>query len=367
MTILFAILLVVHGLIHLIGGAKAFGWAALPHLTRPISAVGGIVWIGSAILFLAAAVSLFVWPRGWWFIGAAAVACSLAAIVPSWTDAKFGAVANAIVLVGVVFGFLGSGPWSLRAEYDRDVALWVSLPPAEAAITDVDLEPLPAPVQRYLRTAGVVGQPRVRNFHVRLHGRIRGSRDGRWMPLSAEQYDVVDPAARMFYLNASMFAIPVQGYHRYAGDAASMRVKAAALVPVSTASGPEMTRAETVTFLNDLCLAAPATLIDPRISWDSIDSRTVRARFTNAGHTVQAELSFNDAGELTNFVSGDRLAIASDGTMRALGWSTPVSGYRRYGAAILASRGEGRWQDPAGEYAYIELTIDDVRYNVAPR
>jgi hypothetical protein len=31
----------------------------------------------------------------------------------------------------------------------------------------------------------------------------------------------------------------------------------------------------------------------------------------------------------------------------------------------LFSGGEGRWHDPAGEYAYIELTIDDVQYNVA--
>ena len=53
--------------------------------------------------------------------------------------------------------------------------------------------------------AGVVGKPRVRNFRVRMHGRIRNGREDRWMPFAAEQYNVVDPAARLFYLNASMF------------------------------------------------------------------------------------------------------------------------------------------------------------------
>jgi hypothetical protein len=33
----------------------------------------------------------------------------------------------------------------------------------------------------------------------------------------------------------------------------------------------------------------------------------------------------------------------------------------------VPSAGEGRWHGPEGEYAYIELTIDDVEYNVAPR
>jgi hypothetical protein len=33
----------------------------------------------------------------------------------------------------------------------------------------------------------------------------------------------------------------------------------------------------------------------------------------------------------------------------------------------LASGGEGPWHGHGGEYAYIELTLDDVEYNVWPR
>ena len=39
MTTIFAIVLVVHGVIHLLGFAKAFGLAELPQLTQPISSV----------------------------------------------------------------------------------------------------------------------------------------------------------------------------------------------------------------------------------------------------------------------------------------------------------------------------------------
>jgi hypothetical protein len=188
------------------------------------------------------------------------------------------------------------------------------------------------------------------------------------MPLAAEQYTVVEPVARLFYLTASMLAIPVQGYHRYVGASASMRVKAAAVVPVVNAAGPEMTKGETVTFFNDLCIMAPAALIHPAVTWEAVDERTARARFTNASHTIHAELSFNEAGELTNFISDDRYQASSDGmTMRQLRWSTPIGGYRPYGAVRLPSRGEGRWHEPDGEYAYIELTIDEVQYNVRPR
>jgi prepilin signal peptidase PulO-like enzyme (type II secretory pathway) len=106
MTVVFAIVLVVHGLIHVLGFVKAFGLAELPQLTQPVSPSLGALWLLAALLFLAAAAALFVWPRGWWAIGACAIVVSMFLIVPSWTDAKFGALANLVALIGVVLGFL---------------------------------------------------------------------------------------------------------------------------------------------------------------------------------------------------------------------------------------------------------------------
>ena len=43
---------------------------------------------------------------------------------------------------------------------------------------------------------------------------------------------------------------------------------------------------------------------------------------------------------------------------------TPVGRYRAFGAVRLMSGGDARWHEPAGEYAYIEMEITDVQYNV---
>lgn len=155
-------------------------------------------------------------------------------------------------------------------------------------------------MQRYLRVAGVVGQPRVWNMRARMRGRIRGSADARWMPLRAEQHNVFDEPARLFYLTATMLGVPADGYHRFVGAAATMRVKAAGLVPVQQLSGDEMTQAETVALFNAMCLMAPATLIDPAIIWSPLDGERVRATFTNAGHTIRADLVVGDTGEQVN-------------------------------------------------------------------
>jgi hypothetical protein len=197
-----------------------------------------------------------------------------------------------------------------------------------------------------------------------MRGRIRSGPGARWIPFTAEQYNFMDGSARLFYLTGSMFMIPVQGYHRYVGPSATMRVKAAALFPVADASGMEMSQAETVTMFNDMCIMAPATLVDPAIAWTSVDSHAVRARFTNAGHTIEATLSFDDSGELRNFWSDDRAQVSSGGKITKTRWSTPIGTYRSFGSFRLPSAGEGRWHETNGEYAYIEMTIEEIAYNV---
>lgn len=112
MLITFALLLVVHGLIHVLGFAKAFGLADLPQLREPISQTFGLLWLAAGLLFIASAAALFVWPRSWWFVAAAAVVFSVIAISASWGDAKFGLIANALVATAVIRALAG-GPFNL--------------------------------------------------------------------------------------------------------------------------------------------------------------------------------------------------------------------------------------------------------------
>jgi hypothetical protein len=112
---------------------------------------------------LASAAALFAAPRWWWAVGAVAVAVSQAVIITSWSDARFGTIANVLVLMGVVLGYFFAGPTSLKAEYEREVQRGLARAVPMADVTEADLAPLPSPLQRYLRLVGVVGHPRVQS------------------------------------------------------------------------------------------------------------------------------------------------------------------------------------------------------------
>lgn len=222
--IVVATLFVLHGLIHLFGFAKAFGFADLPLLGQAISEPIGVLWLLAALLCLAAAGALFLAPRWWWVVGGLAVVASQVVIVTSWSDAMVGTVANLLLLGAVLYGFAARGPLSLRAEYEHHLGhtwSWAD----QRLVTEADLAALPEPVQRYLRRAGVLDRPRVNDFRATFTGRIRSGPDSAWMSFTADQLDILDTPRRFFRMDARMKGLPVDVLHAFDENGATMRVR----------------------------------------------------------------------------------------------------------------------------------------------
>jgi uncharacterized membrane protein YphA (DoxX/SURF4 family) len=308
------LIVIVHGLIHLLGAVKGFGWGDVGQLTEPISTSMGVAWLIAAIAVIAAGVMLLAGLRWWWLVAAIAAVLSQAVIVTSWTDAKAGTAANVLLGLAALYGFCANGPTSFRARSrrlaDEAVHSVLAAPGASGSlVTESDLAHLPVPVADYVRASGALGRPHVVGFHAVINGRIRAAADAPWMRWTGEQTNTfgVEPS-RVFYMDATMKGLPTDVLHAYVGPSATMQVRVASLKTIIEARGPDMDQAETVTLLNDLCVLAPAALVDAPIEWTTIDDHHVGVTFTNAGHTVSAVLTFNEKHELVDFVSHDRLA-----------------------------------------------------------
>jgi len=278
-------------------------------------------------------------------------------------------IVSVFAVAALLYAAFAWGPFGLRARYQRLVAqaesTVTSLP--AATVNASDLVPLPEPVQRYLRFAGVLGQPRVQHFQVRMTGRIRSAADAPWMPFTAEQHSFFNPPRRYFFMRATRAGLPLDGLHAYTEEGASMQIRLLSMATVVKLSGPLLTRTETVTLLNDMAIMAPGALLDPAIRWRLIDEHQVEATYRLGPNEVRAVLVFGADGALVNFWSDDRPALAPDGiTLQAQRWSTPVGDYHLQGSYRLATRGEARYAAPAGEYAYaefsdIEITVPDTK------
>ncbi len=142
-----------------------------------------------------------------------------------------------------------------------------------------------------------------------------------------------------------------------------MLIKLAGLITVVDGEGEKMDRAETVTVFNDMCILAPATLIDKRIQWIVIDSLTTIAIFTNEGIKISAMLYFNEEGQLINFVSNNRYYSPTGENFEKVVWSTPVSDYRVANGYNLAMYGEAVWKFEDEDFCYAKFKIKEIEYN----
>jgi hypothetical protein len=90
MKVIFTLIIAIHGLIHLIGFAKAFGYGNITQLTKEIPQPIGIIWLTTALLFIAIAVLFLLQKDEWAILGIIIAIASQLLIFTAWQDAKFG-------------------------------------------------------------------------------------------------------------------------------------------------------------------------------------------------------------------------------------------------------------------------------------
>ncbi len=143
-----------------------------------------------------------------------------------------------------------------------------------------------------------------------------------------------------------------------------MQIKLLGLFSVADARGPEMDQSETVTVFNDMCVLAPGTLIDPRIRWRALGGRRVGAEFTNAGHTISAELSFDERSRPRNFWSDDRCQSPMARATHAID-GRPAPRLPRVRGTLGRCSGDATWDMPSGPLVYGEFELTRIEFNPA--
>ncbi len=358
-----AFVIFIHGAIHLLGFIKAFNISRIDHqLTLNVSRTMGILWLLTGVLFFILTFLYLTGYKNWYYIAVAGALISQSLIFGFWADAKAASLVNLLILTIAFFGYSTS---NFEGQYQSEVNRYLASQNIENEdnITEEDLDHLPPPVRKYLKYVGVVGKPRIKNVSVEFEGRMR-KKNGAWFKFSSSQYNFFDNPARFFFMKARSNGLPTNGYHSYADEEASMKIRLLSQFDVVDIKSDELFEAETVTFFNDMCVLAPGSLIDPRINWKTIDDTTAMAKFSNQGVSISATLIFNQKGQLVNFVSDDRYEISD---MKKYRFSTPIGEYKLLNGYNLPTYGDAIWHLPQGDFVYGKFQIKDIQYNASLR
>ena len=360
---IFIIITLIHGLFHFKRFSKAFEFSYFTQLSKEISKPTGIIWLGTAILFMVCVV-LYIFKKDIWvYFALIAIILSQILIINNWQVTKFGTIANVLILAVTIIGFFQI---NFKNEYKNEVKIGLeeSRKIPNVTLTESAIAHLPEPIQKYIRYTGCIGKPIVNNFRIVFSGKIRDHAEPVWMPLISEQYNFIKTPTRLFYLDATMNGLPVAGFHCFKNGVAYMDIRLLSIFKIAHQSGKVMNVSETVTFFNDMCVMAPATLIDSRIEWLEVQGNNVKAAFSNNGITISAWLYFNEKGELVNFTSEDRSALGKNGETIKLKWSTPLRDYKAISGFRLSSNAEAIYTYPEGDFTYATFELKDIGYNL---
>lgn len=230
-------------------------------------------------------------------------------------------------------------------------------------LTESDIASLPPLVRAHVARSGALGKSKPRTITVDFEAKMWRKPGSAPMSLRTRQLNRFADPSRYFFLEGSMFGIPLKGLHVYENAHASMLVRLAGLFTVAKADGLTMDQGETVTLLNDMCLMAPGALVDPRLSWKQLDASTVEVVFRNCPQRVTARLLFDEHGELVNFESNQRAALQADGSLKYFRWSTPIDGWQSIDGFRLPTTARTIYDYPDGPFVYGEFRLVAYRMN----
>jgi hypothetical protein len=255
-----------------------------------------------------------------------------------------GSVAGALML-GAASRRWGSSTGLLADELLRGTAAPLG------RVSFQDLDPLPAPVRRYLRAVLRDGQPCIRSARIAQTGEFRSKEsldpEAGWHPFEATQLFTAEPPGFVWDARIRMAPlVSVRVRDGYVGGRASMRGALLGIVNVVDAADEPGLRAGALQrYLAEAVWLPTALLPRPGLAWSPIDEFHARATLTDGETSVSLDFEFAPGGELVGCYTGSRSRAVpgQDGRYDELPWGGRYAGYETRDGIEVPVESEVYW------------------------
>lgn len=356
------VIIVFHGLIHVMGFLKAFEWVEFSQLKQDISRLVGLFCLISALLFFAAAFFLIVNNSWWWLPGLITIVISQALIIMFWQDAKFGTIANVLLLISVILAF---GVWQFTHLTNKEIASIAAAnehaPNKE--ITQERLETLPAPVEQWLSAIGMAGKNEIQSVTLKQTGLMKlEPSQKKWYKADAEQYITINKPAFLWRAHINMMPfIDVVGRDFFNHGKGQMEIKIASLFPVVNVSDNEKVHQSTLQrYLLELPWY-PSAALSPYITWEKIDDFSAEATMDYNGVSGSAIYYFDTDGNVEK-ISALRYKD-SDENAKLVECIGEVIETSTIDGIEIPTKLNVSWMLNGEKFTWYKIEIDDVEFN----
>jgi hypothetical protein len=359
MKIFLVVLLLLHGVIHLIGYLGAIGVKTLPTLPLEISKASGYVWLSVALLFVISSVLLVARVSFWPMLVIVGIIISQVLIIMQWKEAKAGTLINVVLLIVAVISMAG---YQWKDKIKKEVASLHNVPTKQGSmLPDTSIASLPAPVKKWITSSGAMNIKPIQFVRLKQKGELKTSQGGKWMSFTADQYfNAVDPA---FIWSADVQFMPM--IHMYGRDKlidgkGQMQIKLLSLIDVVKEGDNEKMNSGTMIRYLAETIWFPTTAISPLISWEEIDSTSARAVMSHKGTTAGATFYFQTNGDVKR-IEADRYYGGGEDAKKEK-WIVDVTGVKVMNGVRIAYKNNVTWALKEGDFNWANMEITGIEY-----
>lgn len=362
LKLVFLVLVFFHGLLHLTGFVKAFHLASVQQVTSTISKPAGLLWLLTALLFLLTVVLLIIKNEYNWLTGLVAVFMSQVFVVLYWKDAKFGSIANLVILLPLLANY---GQWRFNQSYKKErAALLASMRPSVKRTIDMgNWRGLPPVVQRWLERSGVSDRAIPAHIYLEQKGEMKTSPSGKWIPFAAEQYSILEQPGFIWKttINPSSF-ISLSGRDRLVNGEGDMKINLYGLYPVAHAAGLEISQGSLLRWLAEMNWY-PVAALESYVKWEELGERSAKATIRYGNTQASGQFYFTNEGDLAGF-EAERYYIEGREKPRLEKWvvKTVPGAYKYFNGIRIPYQSTVTWQLKAGDYEWLKLEIVSIDY-----
>lgn len=361
MKVIFFVIVLLHGLIHLLGFLKGFELREVKELTLPISKPLGFVWLTATILFLTYGMLYFLNSKYAWLLGLIAVVISQVIILQFWKDAKFGTLPNIIVLAVSIASF---GYYNFQRIIQQETAQLLNKNASveNRILNEIDLVNLPFSVKNWLKNCGALGKSFISLGKVTQTAEMQMKPDqDNWLTATATQYTSIDNPAFIWTVDVKMNRfLSFQGRDKYDEGKGEMLIKLNSLFSVVNERGEKLDEGTLQRYLGEM-VWFPSLALSQYITWEQIDENTAKATMTYKGTSGSGTFYFNSYGDVIKF-SALRFN-GNDTDAKRRNWVMNILDYKTFEGIKVPAKMTSTWKLDDKDWTWLKLEVEDIKYN----
>jgi hypothetical protein len=362
MKFIFSTIIILHGAIHLLGFLKAFEISYLPQFTGNFSKLSGFFWLLATVLFIITGIG-FIKKESWWsWLAIVSAIISFVLIITVWKDAKFGIIANLIILIAAVVSTL-TVRFENRTKIQINQILEHTKPINKTKISKEEISDLPEPVKRWLKVSGVVGKEKIHSVWLKQKAKMKmkpGQR--KWNDASVEQYFTIQNPAFVWKVRMNMPPfIKITGRDKFIDGKGEMQIKMFSAFKIVNEKGAKMDEGTLQRYLGEI-VWFPSAALSPFIKWETIDTNTVKATMYFKGSKGSGTFHFNDKGDFVQYSAFRYKGNEPDA--KRYEWVIDARENAVMNGIKIPVKMTATWKLDEGDWTWLDLEITDIKYQI---